>query len=137
MWSVAFRSSSNPHLQRVFYFQSIAVIPQTQPWHLKCINWAMTFSSNWSRAIAIIDPGLMVTMGVIYVDCPTRAQEALHVRSAGYPDLDPGNAFGASHSHRHFSEYKHPRGEHHLEFHRARSGGDGESNHRSSRAQLD
>src|SRR5260221_13944423 len=134
MSSDAFRCSLNPHLQRVFYFQSIAAIPQTQPWQLKCINWGDDAFAQLFPSDRVIDPGLMVTMGVIYVDCSTRAQAALYVRGARYSNPDPGNAFGASHSHRHLSEYKHPRGEHHLEFHRARSGGDGESNHRSSRA---
>jgi hypothetical protein len=98
-------------------FQAVTTIAKTQPWQLKCINWGDDAFAQLFPSERVIDPGLMVTMGVIYVDCPTRAQAALHVRSAGYPDLDPGNAFRASHAHRHFSEYQHPRGEHYLEFH--------------------
>ena len=69
------------------------------------------------------------------MDCSARAQAALHVRSAGYSDLDPGNALSVSHSHRHFPEHQHPCSEHHLDLQRARTAGHGESNHHSSGAQ--
>jgi len=49
------------------------------------------------------------------VDCSTRITAALHIRGDLDPHLDHGWACDCSHSNGHLSDYRHSRGEHHLE----------------------
>src|SRR5712664_4121078 len=51
--------------------------------------------------------------GVDYVDCSSRTETAVHVRSVGYPDFDPWHTLDFSHPNGHLSKHQYSRRKHH------------------------